>query len=288
MTVSAIDQAGNTSAPVTIKYYIDLAVPTIATQGVALPNPITTGTAFNGFAATDNMDVKAGYGSLIYTTPATSFAETGTASPAGATFDNVLTQQSTVGATLSTFYRSLTNAVGTAGTVPTSLNVNVIDAAGNLSTTPLTIALPAANIGTPGAALNTGANAITAFAIDSTKPSPATADPGKPITLYVNATPVSDLSGNPLQQVCFFYQVTVNNQFGSGAAAGDLVKIGCTPGTGTVGVAATRRFFYSFTWTPSSAFINSGPISVYAVGNTSGLDAIISSAVTVTVNPTPP
>jgi hypothetical protein len=286
MTVSAIDQAGNTSAAVTIKYYIDLAVPTIAPQGVTLPNPITTGTAFNGFTATDNMDVKAGYGSLIYA--AGSFAETGSASPVGATFDNVLTQSSTVGVSLTTFYRSLTTAVGTVGTVPSSLNVNVIDAAGNLSTTPLTIALPAANIGTPGAALNTGSNAITAFAIDSTKPSPATADPGKPITLYVNATPASDLTGSPLPQVCFFYQVTVNNQFGSGAAAGDLVKIGCTPGAGTVGVGPTRRFFYPFTWTPSSAFINSGPISVFAVGNTSGLDAIISSAVTVTVNPTPP
>jgi hypothetical protein len=286
MTVQAIDQAGNTSPAVTIKYYVDLAVPTIPSQGVSLPNPITTGTAFNGFSATDNMDVKAGYGSLIYT--AGSFAETGTASPVGATFDNVLTQQSTVGVTLSTFYRSLTTAVGTVGTVPSSLNVNVIDAAGNLSTTPLSVALPAANIGTPGAALNTGANSITAFSIDSTTPSPATADPGKPITLFVNATPTSDLTGNPLSQVCFFYQVTVNNQFGSGAAAGDLVKIGCTPGSGTVGVGATRRFFYSFTWTPSSAFINSGPISVFAVGNTSGLDAIISSPVTVTVNPTPP
>ena len=286
MTVQAVDQAGNTSAAVTIKYYVDLAVPTIAPQGVTLPNPITTGTAFNGFTATDNMDVKAGYGSLIYT--AGSFAETGTASPAGATFDNVLTQSSTVGVTLSTFYRSLTTAVGTVGTVPSSLNVNVIDAAGNLSTAPLTIALPAINIGTPGPALNSGANAITAFSIDSTTPSPATANPGKPITLYVNATPVNDLAGNPLSQVCFFYQVTVNNQFGSGAAAGDLVKIACTPGSGTVGVGATRRFFYSFTWTPSSAFINSGPISVFAVGNTSGLDAIISSPVTVTVNPTPP
>jgi len=286
MTVQAVDQAGNTSAPVAIKYYVDLAVPTIAPQGVSLPNPITTGTAFNGFTATDNMDVKAGYGSLIY--PAASFAETGTATPVGATFDNVLTQSSTVGVSLTQFYRSLTTAVGTVGSVPSSLNVNVIDAAANLSTTPLSIALPAINIGTPGPALNTGTNAITAFSIDSTKPTPATADPGKPITFFVNATPASDLTGNPLQQVCFFYQVTVNNQFGSGAAAGDLVKIGCTQGLGTAGVGPQRRFPYSFTWTPPSAFINSGPFSVVAVGNTSGLDAIISSAVTVTVNPTPP
>jgi hypothetical protein len=144
------------------------------------------------------------------------------------------------------------------------------------------------NIGTPGPAFNTGTNAITAFSIDSTKPSPATDIPGKPFTLFVNATPASDLTGNPLQQVCFFYQVTVNNQFGSGAAAGDLVKIGCTQGLGTAGVGPTRRFPYSFVWTPSAAFINSGPISVFAVGNTAGLDAIISAPVTVTVLPTPP
>jgi len=284
-SVQALDQAGNTSAAVAIKYYVDVTVPTIAPQGAAIPNPITVGTAFNGFAATDNMDVKAGYGSLIYS--AASFAETGTASPAGATFDNVLTQQSTVGTTLSVFYRSLTTSVASAGTNPTTLNINVADAAGNLSTTPLPQTLPAANIGAPGAAFNTGSNAITAFSIDSTKPAPPVADPGKPFTFYVNATPVNDQAGNPLAQVCFFYQVASNNQFGSGAAAGDLVKIGCTPGQGTVGVGVTRRFFYSFTWTPPAAFTNS-TFPVVAVGNSAALDAVITAPVTITVNPTPP
>ena len=105
---------------------------------------------------------------------------------------------------------------------------------------------------------------------------------------YVNATPASDLTGNPLSQVCFYWLATTTNQFGSGAAAGDLVKIGCTGGVGTVGVGPTRRFFYSFTNTFPAAF---GPtpvsFSVYAVGNTSALDAIISAPVTVTIN-TPP
>ena len=287
MTVQALDQAGNTSAAVNIKYYIDLTVPTIPSQGSTIPNPITTGTAFSGFSATDNMDVKAGYGSLVYA--AGTFAESGTAAPAGAAFDNVLTQQSVVGVTLSTFYRSLTNAVGTAGTLPTVLNINVSDVAGNLSGTPLAQTLPGANIfGGTIPALNTGSNAITAFAIDSTKPSPATDISGKPFTFYVNATPASDQTGNPLSQVCFFWQPTSTNQFGSGAAAGDLVKIGCTPGAGTVGVGATRRFFYTFTWTPPASFAPT-PLSfqVFAVGNTSSLDAIISAPVTVTVN-TPP
>jgi hypothetical protein len=61
------------------------------------------------------MDIKSGSGSLVFTSPAVQFAEGGTASPAGAAFDNVLTQQSTVGTTLSVFYKSLTNAVGTTG-----------------------------------------------------------------------------------------------------------------------------------------------------------------------------
>jgi len=294
MVVQAADQAGNLSAAQTIKYYTDITVPTIAPQGVAIPNPITTNSSFSGFAATDNMDVKAGYGSLVYPTPA-SFAEGGTATPAGAAFDNVLTQQSTVGTTLATFYKSLTNAVGTIGSLPTSVNINVIDVSGNLSTTPLSTALPAANIGSPpAAAFSAGSNAINAFSIDSTASAGSTTLNAKintPITFYVNVTPNSDLTGNPFSQVCFYYQVTSNNQFGSGAAANDYVKIGCTGGSGTVGVGATRRFFYTFTTTFPAAFNNPVPgtttFPVVAVANTSGLDAIISAPVTITIT-TPP
>jgi hypothetical protein len=290
MTVQALDQAGNTSAAVNIKYYVDLTVPTIPTQGSTIPNPITTGTAFSGFSATDNMDVKAGYGSLVYLAPGFRFAESGTASPAGVAFDNVLTQQSTVGATITTFYRSLTTAVGTLGTLPDSLNINVVDAAGNLSTSPLQQSLPAVNIGA-AASINTATNIITSIAIDSTKPSPATDISGKPFTFYVNGVPASDAAGNPIQQVCFFWKPTSTNQFGSGAAANDLVKIGCTPGEGTVGTGTTRRFFYKFTWTPPASFAPT-PLSfqVFAVANTSTLDAVVvapTTGVTVTVN-TPP
>jgi hypothetical protein len=288
MTVQAADQAGNTSPAVTIKYYVDLAAPTIPVQGVSIPNPITAGTSFTGFSATDNMDVKSGSGSLVFASPAFQFAEGGTASPAGAAFDNVLTQQSTVGTTLSVFYKSLTNAVGTTAAKPTSVNINVVDVAGNQGT-PMSTPLPDANIAAlPTNLFNAGPNAITAFAIDSTKPAGPTDVAGKPFTFYVNATPASDLTGNPLSQVCFYWLATTTNQFGSGAAAGDLVKIGCTGGVGTVGVGPTRRFFYSFTNTFPAAF---GPtpvsFSVYAVGNTSALDAIISAPVTVTIN-TPP
>ena len=286
LTAQAVDLAGNTSPAVTIKYYVDLNAPTVPAQGAAMPNPITAGTSFSGFQATDNMDVKAGYGSLVYT-GVQNFAETGTAAPAGAVFDNVLTQQSTISVSLSTFYRSLTTAVGTIGSAPASININVTDAAGNLSGAPLVTALPPANVGAPTTALNVGSNAISAFAIDSTKPSPATVDPGKPIVFHANATPVSDATGNPFTQVCYFYKVTTNNQFNSGAAAGDLVKIGCTSLVATVGVGPTRRFWFPVTWTPPAAFVNSGAFEVYAVGITSTLDAIISAPVTVTVNPVP-
>ncbi len=296
MTVQAADQAGNLSAAQTIKYYTDITAPTIAPQGVAIPNPITVNSSFSGFAATDNMDVKAGYGSLVFTAPAVSFAEGGTASPAGAAFDNVLTQQSTVGTTLGVFYKSLTNAVGTIGSLPTSVNINVVDVAGNLSGAPLSTALPAANVGAaPAAAFNAGSNAITAFSIDSTSSTGSAnlnVKANSAITLYVNATPASDLTGNPLSQVCFFYQVTSNNQFGSGAAAGDWVKIGCTGGAGTVGVGATRRFFYSFTTTFPAAFNNptaggSTTLPVVAIGNTATLDGIMSATASIVIN-TPP
>ena len=286
MTVNAVDQAGNQSAAVTIKYYNDQDVPVLpAGQGFSTPNPITTGTVFGPFTASDSMDVKAGYGSLVYA--AGSFAETGSATPAGATFDNVLTQGTNISVTLSTFYRSLTTAAGSLGTVPSTLNVNAQDAAGNLSSTALAAPLPANNIGTP-VILNTGSNAITGFAIDSTKPAPATADPGKPITYYVNVVPQSDQTGNPFAQVCFYFQPVTNNQFGSGAKAGDLVKINCVGPSGTIGVGASRRFFFQFAWTPPAAFINSGAFNVYAVGATGAGDAMISGAAVTTVNPTPP
>ena len=288
MVVNALDQAGNTSPSVTIKYYVDLAAPTIPVQGVTIPGSITLNTAFTGFSATDNMDIKSGSGSLVFTSPAFQFAEGGTASPAGVAFDNVLTQQSTVGTTLSVFYKSLTNAVGTTATKPSSLSINVIDAAGNQGT-PMSTPLPDANIAAlPTTLFNAGTNAITAFAIDSTKPAGATDDAGKPFTFYVNATPLSDATGNPLSQVCFYWLATSANQFGSGAAANDLVKLGCTGGIGTTGVGTTRRFAYVFTQTFPAAF-GPTPVSfqVFAVGNTSTLDAIISAPVTVTIN-TPP
>ena len=288
MVVNALDQAGNTSPALTIKYYVDLAAPTIPVQGVTIPGSITLNTAFTGFSATDNMDIKSGSGSLVFTSPAFQFAEGGTASPAGVAFDNVLTQQSTVGTTLSVFYKSLTNAVGTTATKPSSLSINVIDAAGNQGT-PMSTPLPDANIAAlPTTLFNAGTNAITAFAIDSTKPAGATDDAGKPFTFYVNATPLSDATGNPLSQVCFYWLATSANQFGSGAAANDLVKLGCTGGIGTTGVGTTRRFAYVFTQTFPAAF-GPTPVSfqVFAVGNTSTLDAIISAPVTVTIN-TPP
>jgi hypothetical protein len=288
MVVNALDQAGNTSPSVTIKYYVDLAAPTIPVQGVTIPGSITLNTAFTGFSATDNMDIKSGAGSLVFVSPAFHFAEGGTAAPVGAAFDNVLTQQSTVGTTLSVFYKSLTNAVGTPATRPDSVDINVVDAAGNQGIAMQT-ALPPANIAAlPTGNFNAGANAITAFAIDSTKPTPATDIAGKPFTFYVNATPLSDVTGNPLSQVCLYWLATSTNQFGSGAAAGDLVKIGCNGGIGTTGVGTTRRFAYVFTQTFPAAF-GPTPVSfqVYAVGNTSTLDAIISAPVTVTIN-TPP
>lgn len=277
MVVSAIDQAGNASAPITIHYYVDLDVPTIS-GGVTIPASITAGATFSGLSAADSMDVAAGNGNIDY--PGLfQFFETGSASPAGVTFDNALTRSSTISIALGTFYRSLSNTLGAAGPNPDFLNTRAIDAAGNLSASNA-VALPAANIGTPAAISNTSAtNGITAFSIDSLNhAAPDTA--GKTITFSVNATAFSATSGNPLTQVCLFYQATAANASISGAAVGELVKIGCSSAAATTSNPAgtVRFFFYSIPWATTSAFAGTGPVNVYAVGNTANFDAIISAA----------
>ena len=289
VSVRAVDQAGNTSATIALQYYVDLEAP-VVTGGVSIPNPITTGTTFSGLSAADSMDVKAGNGNLVYTAlPA--FFETGTASPTGAAFDNALTRSASVSVSLGVFYRSLVAATGgvvsgAAGVLPSTLNVRAIDAANNLSTG-TAVALPAANIGTAVAISNTGSSGITNFAIDSAAPAVAFTtgiDAGKSATLYVNAKAAGATSGNPLTTVCFYYAAPAGDA--SGAAAGELVKIGCSSAAATTGDFPNRTFLYSFTWTPPAAFYGTSVV-VYAVGNTSGLDAVISDSKTVVVKPLP-
>ncbi len=283
LTVTAVDAAGNKGTPVTIRYYIDLAAPVVS-GGVSVPASITTGTSFAS-NATDNMDVAAGNGVLNYA--AAKFFETGTATPTGVTFDNALTRAAAITVTLNTFYRGLSTAAGTAGTAPTTVGIRAIDAAGNLSASQA-VALPAANMSTPGTIPNTGATGITAFAltIDS-----ATVAATHKVVLTSTLTPVDPVNGGtPFNQVCFYYAEpsgAENNAAGpDGAATGELIKIGCTSALTTVVVGGNRTLVYSFTWTVPAALASTS-LNIYMVGNNANLDALISSATALTVGAVP-
>jgi hypothetical protein len=292
MTVTAVDQAGNQSAPISIKYYVDRDVPTVSGT-VAIPATITTNTAFSGLTAQDSMDIAAGNGALTF--GGVRIFEPGTASPTGALFDNALTRQATVGITLATFYRSLNVATGgtvpgAVGVYPSGVDIRAIDAAGNVGTTVKTVPFAdTASLGNRAAISATSTtNGISTFKIDSVIPNPA--DPGKVRTFYVDAKSAAASSGNPFTQVCLFYIPQNATQAAvAGAAIGEYVKIGCSTSAATVGdFNTTGRFFqWTITWTPPAAFTNSS-VPVVAIGNTSGLDALLTDAVTVTVNPTPP
>jgi hypothetical protein len=284
--VTGIDQAGNQSAPITIKWYIDREAPSVS-GGVTIPNPITTGTSF-ALSATDSMDVAAGAGALHYPTTCGAFAcaffETGTSSSAGVAFDNVLTRTGTVTVALNTFFRGVTTTINTAGSSPDSVRVRAVDASGNISNN-TEIGLPSANMSAPGTISNTGAAGITAanaFAV------PAADTVGQTVTLSDSLTAVSATSASPFTQVCFYYQSptgTLNGTGGpNGVVAGELVKIGCTTGLSTSGVFPARMLAYSMTWSVP-AILAGQSVPIYAVGVTSNGDALITSAGTLTIAP---
>jgi hypothetical protein len=288
MVVQGLDQAGNTSAPLTIHYYVDQAVPVVA-GGVAVPASITSGSQFTS-TATDSMDVAAGNGSLQYTTLAVKFAEAGTGTPTGVVFDNVLTRSSSITVTLNPFYRSLTNAFNTVGEKPEQLVVRAVDAAGNLSLGAAgagqVIALPPANITTGTAFSNSDpALGITAWSI-AANPNPV--DSLKTTTITASATAVSATSGSPFTQVCFFEQSTQGTEGGvagpGGSASGELFSLGCTGAETTTGVFPSRLLNYSISFT-APVITGGGTITIFAIGNNAGGDGLITAPLTLTVNP---
>jgi hypothetical protein len=231
------------------------------------------------------MDVAAGNGYLEFTTPAVKFIQSGTASPTGVTFDNALTRSAAITVTLSNFYRSMTAAAGTAGTKPINAGIRAVDAANNLSTAQI-VALPAANIAAGTTIPNSGATGITAFTttIDS-----AAVAATHTVVLTSTSTPADPVNGGtPFAQVCFYFASPTGAEgnaagFGGGAT-GELIKIGCT---GTVSVTQSPRLLkYSIPWTLPAALASTS-VNVFAVGNNSGGDALISSGVALTVNPVP-
>jgi hypothetical protein len=291
-TVTAVDQAGNQSAAQALRYYVDQAAPVVA-GGVAVPASITTGTSFAS-TATDNMDVAAGNGFLQYPTSAGlsvqyHFVESGTATPTGVTFDNALVRSSAINLTLNTFYRSLSNVLGTVGSAPNSAGVRALDAAGNVAVNQA-VALPATNISAGAAISNTSTtNGITSWAVTAV---PTTVDSLKATVLTATAQAINATSASPFTQVCFYYQAPSGIEGGAagpgGSVANELVLIGCTASETTTldnAVPPNRFLNYSISWTPPLSFPNLAAANVFAVGSTgAGLDGQITAPLVVTVN----
>ena len=282
LTKTAVDQAGNKSATITVAYYIDQQAPVVS-GGVSLPASVTGASTFTS-TATDNMDVKAGNGYLQYA--AGKFLETGTASPTGVTFDNALTRSASITVDLTqTFFRSLTTAAGTAGTPPTTIGIRALDAAGNLSAAQ-PVAIPSANVAAGATIPNTGGTGITAFTltIDS-----AAVAATHTVNLKTTLTPADAVNGgSPFAQVCYYYAAPTGAEGGfggtSGANTGDLVKIGCT--SSLVVTNGPRTLSYTMPWTVPAGLASTS-LTIYAVGVTSATDALISSGVALTVNAVP-
>jgi hypothetical protein len=242
------------------------------------------------------MDVAAGNGYLQYPVGGGfRFFETGTASPAGVTFDNALTRSSTVTVPLAVWFRSLTTTIGTAGVKPDVLGLRAIDAASNLSN-PEIVNLPPLNIANGSTISGTSTtNGITSQVL-TISPNPncaggtTTANPGT-ATLTYTVQALNQTTATPFSQVCFYFRSPTGAQGGAsgvgGAATGDLIQIGCTTAVLTTTPNATDKFFtYSTTWTPPVALGGTAP-QVYAVGITSATDAIISAPVVLTINVLP-
>jgi hypothetical protein len=297
MVITAVDQAGNTAAPITSKIYFDNAPPTIS-GGVAIPQSIVAGSSFTS-GATDNMDVAAGNGYLDYPTSAGLSAqyhvfEGGTASPVGATFDNVLTRSSTASTVLTPFYRSLGNVLNTTGPKPDVAGIRAIDAAGNLALAQV-VALPPTNITAPSSAPFTNTslvNGIQSWAVTAVAPlvagvvdSSANGNP-VPVTITATAQALNLTTASPFSgggSVCFYVASPTGTEGGvaglGGSATGELIQIGSCVGTEvtTIDGSGNRFLSYSTTWAAPKAFKTS-TATVYAIGNNPSGDGFITAA----------
>jgi hypothetical protein len=293
MTVTAVDQAGNTAAPISVKYYVDNVAPAVS-GGVAIPQSITSGSSFTS-GASDNMDVASGNGYLNYPSVSLHVFENGSATPAGVTFDNVLTRTSTSSTTMTPFYRSLGSALNVIGAKPDVAGIRAIDAAGNLSVAQV-VSLPPTNITAPTTApfTNTSTvNGITSWAITAMTPSPvdtaANSSP-KPVTITATAQALNLTTASPFNQVCFYVASPNGTEGGvagtNGAAAGELIQIGTcqTLETTTIDGSGNRFLSYTTVWQAPKSF-RGATVNVYAIGNNASTDGLITAASSLIFNP---
>jgi hypothetical protein len=306
LMVTAIDQAGNTAAPITLTYYNDILAPAVS-GGVAVPQNIIAGSSFTS-GGSDNMDVAAGNGYLDYPatgglTAAFRVFQSGSATPAGVAFDNVLVRTSTASTTMTAFYRSLQNTIGAQGPKPDIAGIRVIDAANNLSIAQQ-VALPPTNISGPPATppfVATGTSGITAWSITGASISgtptpgitPNPVDTLKTVTINARAAALNLTSASPFAgggTVCFYIASPTGTEGGvagvGGAATGELIQISTCQATAVTNIdAGGNRFFdYTITWQVPKIY-RGLLLNVYAIGSNTSADGLITATATLQVNP---
>jgi hypothetical protein len=280
------DQAGNMSAPDSVRYYLDQAAPAMS-GGISIPASITSGSSFTA-SGIDDMDFASVNAVLSYPVLGAGLMVPGTSSGVGVTFDNVLTRASTATVTLANFIRQL-GAMDAAGAVageakPTQIGIRGVDAANNLSA-PDVAAFPATNIANGTSLTGT----TLGFIISTSQTTLANGtNPGAIATTTTLADTVNALNANagtPFSQICFYVSNPSGAQNGqadavSKGAAGEFFQIGCTSTTTTVLVGTQKKIASSISFDPSALYGTSGTLTVWAIGITAAGDAVITAAPT--------
>src|SRR6185437_5530418 len=296
LVVQAIDQAGNLSSPDSVQFYIDQAAPVVGGGGggIGIPASIASGAQFAS-SATDDMDLGSANAFLSYNEPSgrVRIPQSAALATTGVAFDNTLTRSSALTATVSQFYRGLgtVDAAGTtltAGVKPDSIGIRAIDVANNLSS-PQEVALPGANISTPGTFTIGTDFAVFQFIPSATTVANGTSTAAHSITLTGSVQAVNLTQTAPFSNMCFYYQALTGAENGAaskvnGQATGENVLIGCTstPPAETV-TGGVRTFTYSMTWDPPAGLGTSGTVNVLAIGNNSSSDAVMTPATAITL-----
>ncbi len=280
------DQAGNMSAPDSVRYYLDQAAPGMS-GGISIPASITNGSTFTA-SGIDDMDFASVNAVLTYPgLPNPSVQISGTSSAAGVAFDNVLTRASTATVTLANFFRQL-GTMDAAGAVagetkPSSIGIRGVDAANNLSA-PDVAAFPATNI-TTGVSLagTTLGFTITSNAATLSNGTNNTGTPPRSATLTATVNALNANAGTPFAQVCFYISNPTGAQNGladkvSQGAAGELFQLGCTATTTTILNGTQKQILSTMSFDPNALYGTAGNLTLWAIGVTAAGDASITAA----------
>jgi len=276
------DQAGNLSAPDSVRYYLDQAAPGMS-GGISIPASITSGSTFTA-SGVDDMDFSLVNAVISYPVLGPPIMVPGTSSAAGVAFDNVLTRASTATVTLANFIRQLGTMDG-AGAVageskPTQIGIRGVDAANNLSA-PDVAAFPATNIATG----TTLAGTTTGFTITSDQATLSngtnnTGTPPKSATLTATVNALNANAGTPFAQICFYVQNPTCAQNGqadavSHGSACEFFQLGCTATTTTILNGAQKQILSTMVFDPNALYGTAGSLTLWAVGITAAGDAVI-------------